>query len=332
MPFKPFFRFLGVILSLIIMIIACISYISYQLLKPQIFDKPIVVEIKKNQSTLEMAKLLQQKGVLDYYFPWVIGAKLLQLQKRSLKFGEYEFQPKNTAWDFLQQVESNRVLQHTFTLVEGKTVEQIRKSIKNNTLLSGTLSLNYPEGQLLPDTYHFVRGETKDNLLKRMHNAYQKFIESLKTLELPKPIENLDQLIVLASIVEKETAIPAERPIVAAVYLNRLKIKMKLQADPTVVYGITAGQNDLDRALLYADLRAATPYNTYVINGLPPTPIACSGRETILATLKPAPVSYLYFVADGTGGHKFSNNYAKHQTLVQQWRIINKKIRAQNAD
>ncbi len=198
--------------------------------------------------------------------------------------------------------------------------------MKDNPDLVGDIVEVPAEGSLLPDTYRFARGTSREELLRRMQGEQKKFIEGLwasraRDLQLTK----IEDVINLAAIVEKEAAKADERPRVAAVYLNRLKKRMRLEADPTVIYGANGGKGPLGRPILRSELDDDNPYNTYRHHGLPPTPIANPGRAAIEAVLKPAKTNDVFFVADGTGGHVFAETYAEHQKNVAQWRRIERE-------
>lgn len=187
--------------------------------------------------------------------------------------------------------------------------------------LAGDVSAAPAEGSILPDTYVFRRGLTRQKLIEDMQDAETHLIDELWAKRPPTTtLKSKEELLTLASIVEKETGIAEERPQVASVFLNRLKLGMKLQSDPTIIYGIVGGKGKLDRPLTRADIDAVTPYNTYQIPALPPGPIANPGRAALEAVLNPASTSYLYFVADGTGGHAFAATLDEHNVNVQKWR------------
>ncbi|HEY5237414.1 MAG TPA: endolytic transglycosylase MltG, partial [Rhizomicrobium sp.] len=197
--------------------------------------------------------------------------------------------------------------------------------VEKDTALEGSASVPL-EGTLLPETYLFTHGTTRAQLFAHMHAAQQKFIDAHWPTRAPNlPLANADQAIVLASIVEKETAIPEERRHIAAVFVNRLKLGMKLQSDPTIIYGITQGYK-LGRPIRESEITAPTPYNTYAIAGLPPAPICNPGKDSIAAVLNPEPSADLYFVADGTGGHVFAATVQEHQKNVAKWRQIEQKL------
>lgn len=209
------------------------------------------------------------------------------------------------------------------TLAEGVTSWQVVDSLKRAAFLSGDIKEIPPEGSLSPDSYEVTKGEDRNALIGEMQAQQAQILADLWAARAAGlPYKTPEEAMVMASIVEKETGVAEERPRVASVFLNRLKDGMRLQTDPTVIYGITKGQGSLGRGLRQSELRRSTPYNTYVIDGLPPTPIANPGRESIKAALNPEVTDYLYFVADGTGGHVFAATLAEHNANVTKWRAI----------
>lgn len=242
-----------------------------------------------------------------------------------LKAGEYSFPPRASAKMVMSIMAGGQTYIRRVVIPEGLTSLQIVDILNEAKGLAGLISQVPKNGTLLPETYHYSYGDTKESMLVRMQNAMKRVIEE----EWPKRAEGLpfkkqEQAIALASVVEKETGIDSERPRIAGVFVNRLHKKMKLQSDPTVIYAVTDGKLDLKRNLTYKDLRTPHPYNTYVIPGLPAGPIANPGRKAIQAVLNPDTTSDLYFVADGTGGHVFSPTYKGHQKNVGAWRSYQK--------
>jgi UPF0755 protein len=209
---------------------------------------------------------------------------------------------------------------------EGLTSEQIINRLRANPELLGSISEMPLEGSMLPDTYRFARGTTRDDMIRRMMAEQKKFLDRIwATRSNDLPFTTREDAIKLASIVEKETGRADERQRVAAVFVNRLKRKMRLDSDPTVIYGVTGGIGPLGRGLTRVELDTVTPYNTYRINGLPPTPIANPGRAALEAVLKPARTGDLFFVADGTGGHAFAESLRDHNRNVETWRGIERE-------
>jgi UPF0755 protein len=221
-----------------------------------------------------------------------------------------------------------KVVQHQFTVAEGLTSEQIVARLLENDKLTGNLREVPREGSLLPDGYRFTRGTARDDIIKRMQAAQARVLkEAWDRRSSDLPVSSPEQLLVLASIIEKETGKSEERTRVAAVFVNRLKSKMKLQSDPTIIYGLVGGKGALGRGILKSEITQPTPYNTYVIEGLPPGPIANPGRASIEAAANPARTRELFFVADGTGGHAFSETYDQHQKHVAKLRGLERDAR-----
>ncbi len=230
--------------------------------------------------------------------------------------------------DVIDVLVSGRQVLHSITIPEGLTSEQIVERLRRNDLLLGEIREIPKEGSLLPETYKVPRGMSRSDLIRRMQDDEKKLVAQIwanraSDLILRSPYE----LVTLASIVEKETGKPDERPRVAAVFLNRLQKHMRLQSDPTIVYGLVGGKGTLGRPILRSEVEQPTPYNTYVINGLPPGPIANAGRASLEAVANPAHTQDLYFVADGTGGHVFSATLEQHMRNVQRWRQIEKEAK-----
>ena len=207
-------------------------------------------------------------------------------------------------------------------LAEGVTSWQVAEALRGVEVLDGEIEVP-AEGSLAPDSYEVVPGDTRQSVIDRMQEAQQVILAAAWEDRQPDlPIESPEEALILASIIEKETGVPEERGQVASVFVNRLRAGMRLQTDPTVIYGITEGRGVLGRGLRQSELRGATPYNTYVIEGLPPTPIANPGRASIEAALNPEETPYIFFVADGTGGHAFAETLDEHNRNVARWREI----------
>lgn len=248
-------------------------------------------------------------------------------QSANLKAGEYDIPAAANMPKILQVITGDEVVLHPITFAEGLTSMQIVKQLNQADMLSGSPTVP-AEGTLLPETYNVPRGMSRASLLAKMKADQKRVIDALwpqRQKELP--IKSKQEAIILASIVERETGVAAERPLVAAVFVNRLKKRMRLQSDPTIIYGLVGGQGKLGRPIRRSEIRRKTAYNTYRINGLPPTPIANPGREALAAVLNPADSKVLYFVADGTGGHVFAETLAEHNRNVRRWRQIEKQLR-----
>ncbi|WP_166415934.1 endolytic transglycosylase MltG [Cochlodiniinecator piscidefendens] len=214
-------------------------------------------------------------------------------------------------------------LRYRITLAEGVTSWQVVEALRAAEFLSGEIAEQPAEGSLAPDSYEVSAGSDRETLIAQMEEAQAAILSNAwQNREEGLPLESMEEALILASIVEKETGVAEERPQVASVFVNRLNQGIRLQTDPTVIYGITRGQGVLGRGLRQSELRGETPWNTYVINGLPPTPIANPGRAAIEATLNPAETDFIFFVADGTGGHAFAQTLAEHNRNVARWRQI----------
>ena len=258
----------------------------------------------------------------------------VRLNGGKIMAGEYDIPRGAGVWGIADMITKGKIATTTITIPEGYTIKQIKNLLMASTSFSGDVECgenkpvcNLKEGDVFPDTYRVARGIPRLSVLEL---ARKKMIEVKNNLDsnvYPKPIKNWHDVLVLASIVQKETPLKREMPIVAGVYLNRLNMRMRLQADPTVVYALTNGEGDMHgKPLLSGHLKIESPYNTYQNYGLPPEPIACVGIDAIRAVLKPANTKYLYFVADGRGGHVFSKTFEEHKTNHMNWREIKKEL------
>jgi UPF0755 protein len=273
----------------------------------------------------DTADLLMREGVIDRPYLFVAGALLLKAQNE-LKYGEYRFAKEASLSDVVQTMIDGKVVQHMFTVAEGLTSDQIVRRLLDNDTLVGDIRDIPREGTLLPETYRFTRGTTREQMIRRMQQDQRRALQEIwERRAADLPIKTPEQLVTLASIVEKETGKPEERTRVAAVFVNRLRAKMKLQSDPTIIYGLVGGKGSLGRPIQRSEIEQPTPYNTYVIDGLPPGPIANPGRASLEAAANPARTKELYFVADGTGGHTFSDTYDQHQKSVAKLRAIERQ-------
>jgi UPF0755 protein len=281
-----------------------------------------IVNIRSGTSFRDIADQLEREGVIDQ--PYLFMAGVIALNAKSdLKYGEYQFAKQASLRQVVDTLVEGRVVQHGITIPEGLTSEQIVARLLENPVLTGNIKEIPREGTLLPDTYYFPRGALRERVIALMQQAQQRVLKDMWDYRHPDlPLRTPEQLVILASIVEKETGKPDERTRVASVFVNRLKQKMKLQSDPTIIYGLVGGKATLGRPILRSEIEQPTPYNTYVIEGLPPAPIANPGRASLEAAAKPARTKELFFVADGTGGHVFSENYEQHQKNVARLRAL----------
>ena len=268
----------------------------------------------------EIASDLERTGVVRSAPIFMAAAELTGTARR-LKAGEYAFASRASLAAVIAKLRRGEVVHHRVTIPEGLTSRQAVDVLMRTDVLTGPVAVP-PEGSILPETYEVVRGETRAAVLKRMTEADDRLLATLwDKRRAGLPFTNVEQAVVLASIVEKETALEPERPLVASVYLNRLRQGMKLEADPTVIYGLNGGL-PLGHGLRQSELQSNTPYNTYLDPGLPPTPIDNPGRAALAATLDPPDTQDLYFVATGAGGHVFAKTLAEHAQNVASWRKV----------
>ncbi|MEZ7846640.1 MAG: endolytic transglycosylase MltG [Rhodospirillales bacterium] len=271
-----------------------------------------------------IAKELASRGIISKAFIFRVGVKFFSEQE-VMKAGQYLFTAHLSSRDVVKLLQTGKTVVHRITFAEGLTSTEIAAQLALTEGLTGDLSLPIAEGSLLPETYHFSYADPRSGLIKRMRKGLSKLMMGLWPYrDANLPFKSQREALILASIVEKETGKPSERAHIAGVFINRLRKKMRLQSDPTVVYGITKGQGPLGRSLRRSELRQKTAYNTYTNYGLPPTPIANAGRKSIEAVLHPMKTNDFYFVADGTGGHLFSRTLKQHNRNVSKWRKIEK--------
>lgn len=300
--------------------------------KPGPLAETRLILIDRGSGLAGIAARLQSEGAINNDLIFKIAARLKNAHTQ-LKAGEYEIPPQASMAQILNKMVAGEVYDRKITFREGLTSWQVVQILNRTAELSGDLITTVPEeGTLLPDTYHYMKSDTRAQLIEQMQAAMKKTQDDLwPTRVSDLPIVNIAEVMVLASIVEKETGVPDERRKVAGVFINRLKRGMPMQSDPTAIYALTKGEikedgmGPLGRRLLRKDLEIDSPYNTYKYPGLPPGPIANPGRESIAAVLNPETHNYIYFVANGTGGHVFAETLAEHQANVAKWR----KIRAQ---
>src|SRR5512139_24085 len=286
-----------------------------------------IVNIPARAGKRDIADTLNREGVIDVN-PWIFIASVFALKASSdLKPGEYAFQKNASLRDVIGTIVEGKVVQHAVTIPEGLTSEQIVSRLSDNDIFTGSVRELPREGTLLPETYKFPRGTTREQVIQRMQQAHKRVLAEIWERRSPDiPVKTPEQLVTLASIVEKETGKPDERSRVAAVFVNRLRQKIKLQSDPTIIYGLVGGKGTLGRPIRRSEITQPSPYNTYVIEGLPPGPISNPGRASLEATANPARTRDLYFVADGTGGHAFTETYDAHQKNVAKLRAMEKQI------
>jgi UPF0755 protein len=307
------------------------SKMDTEMNKELVLQKPESIVFSRGSSIRTLANQLLDKGLLKEKNYFLLWGEINQ-QSTRLQAGEYLISPGQTLAELLKDITKGNVIHHNVTLIEGYNFKQLLAAIKKNKVITFVLDnlsdeqimekLGYkgehPEGRFYPDTYHVSRDMTDLDLLQRAYKTMQKILKSeWDKRENKLPFKTADEALIMASIVEKESAIAEERPLIAGLFINRLRKGMRLQTDPTVIYGI----KNYDGNIRYKDLRKDTPYNTYTRSGLPPTPIAMPGREAIHATLHPDKTKYLYFVAygDGSGRHQFSKNLKDHEKAVDKY-------------
>ncbi|ERF81285.1 endolytic transglycosylase MltG [Bradyrhizobium viridifuturi] len=286
-----------------------------------------IVNIPARAGKRDIADVLSREGVINVN-PWIFIGSVFALKASSdLKPGEYSFQKNASLRDVIATIVDGKVVQHAITIPEGLTSEQIVSRLSDNDIFTGSVREIPREGTLLPETYKFPRGTTRDQVIQRLQQAQKRVLAEIwERRNTDTPLKSPDQLVTLASIVEKETGRADERSRVAAVFVNRLRQRMKLQSDPTIIYGLVGGKGTLGRPIKRSEITQPSPYNTYVIDGLPPGPIANPGRASLEATANPARTRDLFFVADGTGGHAFTETYDQHAKNVAKLRASEKQI------
>lgn len=310
--------------KLIIIFLIVLSVLAYMQIKGWIAEGgPLLnvtnVVVPKGASLKTVAEELSRAGVIDK--PWLfrIMARINGLAMH-LKAGEYQFMPGISLQAAMDKIARGEVFFRRITIPEGLTSGQIMYLIANYPDLEGEIDLDVKEGELLPETYSFELGASRNSIILQARAAMQKALEEVwASRDSSLPLKDVNELLTLASIIEKETGVPEERPLVASVFLNRLKKGMRLQTDPTVIYAITEGETSFGRSLKRADLKIDSPYNTYLNYGLPPGPICNPGREALMAAARPQQSDYLYFVADGKGGHRFARSLNEHNRNVKAW-------------
>jgi UPF0755 protein len=288
-----------------------------------------VVNIPPRLGVRDVGDLLMREGVIDQPWVFVGGVFALKMRGYEIKFGEYQFPKQASLHDAIGILTDGKVVQHQISIPEGLTSDQILQRLLEADVLTGNVREVPREGSLLPDSYRETRGTPRELVIKRMQEAQRRLVQEIWDHRMPGlPLRSPEELVTLASIIEKETGRGEERTRVAAVFVNRLKLKMKLQSDPTIIYGLAGGKGNLGHPITESEKRQPTPYNTYIIDGLPPGPICNPGRASLEAAANPARTKELYFVADGAGGHIFSENYDQHQKNVDRLRGIERQQRA----
>ena len=286
-----------------------------------------VLYIEPGTEVPDIIAQLDREGVIDS--PFLLSVTLLLEGNRTkVKAGEYLFKQNVSLREVIDTLISGKQVLHAITIPEGLTSGQIVERLRDSDVLLGDITDVPKEGSMLPETYKAARGDIRADVVKKMQDAQKRAVDQIWSRRASGlPLRSPYELVILASIVEKETGKADERPRVASVFVNRLRNRMRLQSDPTIVYGLAGGKGSLGRGITRADLEKPTPYNTYLIDGLPPGPIANPGRAALEAVANPSRTQDLYFVADGTGGHVFAETLDQHSRNVQRWRQIEKDVK-----
>jgi UPF0755 protein len=299
---------------------------------PGPLDQEKIVNIPARLGILDIAELLRREGVIDEHPAIFLGGVFALKARTDLKSGEYVFPRHASVRDVVETMVEGKVVQHSITFPEGLTSEQIVSRLLDSDILSGNIKDIPHEGTLLPESYKFSRNTPREQVIQRMQREQRRIVqEAWERRVSDLPLKTPEQLVILASIVEKETSKPEERTRVAAVFINRLKQRKRLESDPTIIYGLVGGKGSLGHSITKREKETPTAYNTYMIDGLPPGPIANPGRASIEAVANPARTKEMFFVADGTGGHVFAETYDQHLRNVSRLRVIETSDRSSSA-
>ncbi len=315
----------SILIVLGLVLVMAIGLAKREFAAPGPLRDDLVVQVPKGAGLKDTSRLLALHGAIGSEFLFRLGARYRR-QDRAMRYGEYLIPVAASMEEVLAMLVEGKTVLHKVTVPEGLTSFQIVELLRGSEILTGEIVEVPAEGSLAAETFTIERNQSRSDVLKQMSEMQAAVLaEAWETRAPDLPLASPEEALVLASIVEKETGVAEERAQVASVFINRLKRGMKLQSDPTVVYGITEGKGPLGRGLRRSELDRATPYNTYVIDGLPPTPIASPGRDAIMAVVNPEETAFLYFVADGTGGHVFAETLQEHNRNVAQWRELERK-------
>jgi len=321
-----YFRWVLFFIALFATVMGGSIYVGHVILTAQgPLEKTKNVVIPRGAGPTTMARLLEEEGVIAHPRLFRV-ALMIDPSPKPIKAGEYEVPAHTSMQTLVELLQSGKVVQRRLTIPEGMTTPEVLELVRKTEALTGNITLDVKEGDLLPETYFYSRDDTRDGLLLRMKEAMEKALdEAWRKRAAGLPLANKREALILASMIEKETAVPSERTRVAAVFINRLRRRMKLESDPTTIYGLTEGKAPLGRDLTRADLQSNTPFNTYVIAALPRGPICNPGRASIVAATNPARDRSLFFVADGQGGHTFATTLPEHNRNVERWRQIQRE-------
>ena len=303
---------------------ATVFLYDYAINQPLKISEDTLFLVNKGDSLNKIAQSLQDKGLVNDKYIFILFSKINRIYPQ-IKAGEYLFNGEFSIKQTAEKLSSGKVYLRKVTFPEGLTSTEIAKILHKENFLSKDEFAAPAEGSILPETYAYMRGDSPEKIIKQAQKAMQNVLEQAwQERDQNLPLQSKEELLILASIVEKETGIGMERAQVASVFVNRLRLGMLLQTDPTVIYALTNGKEDLNRPLTRKDLSIDSPYNTYKYAGLPPTPICNPGKDAIYAAAHPSETPYLYFVASGNGGHNFAATLSEHNENVRKWRELNK--------
>lgn len=312
------------LLILLIGVAATVFLYDYAINQPLKISEDTLFLVNKGDSLNKIAQSLQDKELVNDKYIFILFSKINKIYPQ-IKAGEYLFNGEFSVKQTAEKLSSGKVYLRKVTFPEGLTSTEIAKILHKENFLSKDEFAAPAEGSILPETYAYMRGDSPEKIIKQAQKAMQNVLEQAwQERDQNLPLQSKEELLILASIVEKETGIGMERAQVASVFVNRLRLGMLLQTDPTVIYALTNGKEDLNRPLTRKDLSIDSPYNTYKYAGLPPTPICNPGKDAIYAAAHPSETPYLYFVASGNGGHNFATTLSEHNENVRKWRELNK--------
>lgn len=303
---------------------ATVFLYDYAINQPLKISEDTLFLVNKGDSLNKIAQSLQDKKLVNDKYIFILFSKINRIYPQ-IKAGEYLFNGEFSIKQTAEKLSSGKVYLRKVTFPEGLTSTEIAKILHKENFLSKDEFAAPAEGSILPETYAYMRGDSPEKIIKQAQKAMQNVLEQAwQERDQNLPLQSKEELLILASIVEKETGVGMERAQVASVFVNRLRLGMLLQTDPTVIYALTNGKEDLNRPLTRKDLSIDSPYNTYKYAGLPPTPICNPGKDAIYAAAHPSETPYLYFVASGNGGHNFAATLSEHNENVRKWRELNK--------
>lgn len=316
----------GFIIIFLTTIVLGMHFLFIYLMLPGPLEGENIIIIEPKTKIKQISAIMYQNQIIRNEYVFRIVASIYSRIKQPLKSGEYQFTHKVTPLQVIRILSSGKSVIHKLILPEGSTVNEVISKIENENRLIGSIQENITEGFLMPSTYFYTFRDQRNTLISQMKNLMSNILDELMpNLKNDSPLKTRMDVLTLASIIEKEAYFDDEKPKIAAVFLNRLKRNMKLQADPTTIYSITQGKTKFIGPLTKAQLRNKSPYNTYHVFGLPPTPIACPGRKSIEAVISPAITKDLYFVVDGSGRHKFAETLEQHNINVANYRKLKSK-------